>query len=127
VLALVLPAAHLAATADGIDATAIPDLTALSAKAASHVNPSNHATLQPLIDDLNAQVQSAANATSGVAATLLGYTPPQWNANHDLLTPSRGSVLAANDDIKKAQNDATQIRSILRSTTLSPSAAPTTA
>jgi hypothetical protein len=82
VLALVLPAAHLAATADGIDATAIPDLTALSARAASHVDPSNRATVQPLIDDLNAQVQSAANVTSGVAATLLGYTPPQWNADH---------------------------------------------
>jgi hypothetical protein len=69
VLALVLPAARLAATADGIDATAIPDLTALSAKAASHVNPSNRAAVQPLIDDLNAQIQSTAPAPSTTPTT----------------------------------------------------------
>jgi hypothetical protein len=125
VLALVLPAAHLAATADAIDATSIPNLTALSAKAASHVNSANRATLQPLIDDLNAQIQSATNDTSGVAATLLAYTPSQWNANHDLLAPSRGSVGAASTNIAKARNDVQQIRTILKSET--PSTTPTTA
>jgi len=124
VLALVLPAAHLAATADAIDVTAIPNLTALSAKAASHVTSANRATVQPLIDDLNAQIQSATNATSGVAATLLTYTPSQWNANHDLLAPTVGSVKAAGNDITKARNDIQQIRTILKSGT--PSTTPTT-
>jgi hypothetical protein len=113
VLALVLPAAHLAATADDIDVTAIPALTAISTKAASRVNPSNSATLQPLINDLNAQIQSATNGTANVASTLLGYTPAQWNANHGLLTPSRGSVQAATDNVTKARSDVQQIRKIL--------------
>jgi hypothetical protein len=126
VLALVLPAAHLAASADVIDVSTIPDLTAASAKAASHVNPSNRATLQPLIDDLNAQIQSATNGTANVASALLGSTPPQWNANHDLLAPSRGSVRAAADNITKARHDVQQIRTILTAAT--PSATtPTTA
>ena len=77
VLALVLPAAHVAAAALTIDVTAIPALTAISAKAASHVNSSNGATLQPLIDDLNAQIQSASDGTANVASTLLAYTAPQ--------------------------------------------------
>jgi hypothetical protein len=127
VLALVLPAARLAATADGIDATAIPALTTFSAKAASRVNPSNQATLQPLIDDLNAQIQSATNGTAGVATTLLGYTPSQWNANHDLLTTSRSSVQAANGNVTKARNDVQQIRRLLTSTRPAPSTTPTSA
>ena len=47
------------------------------------MNPSNSATLQPLINDLNAQIQSATNGTANVASTVLGYTPAQWNANHE--------------------------------------------
>jgi len=127
VLALVLPAARLAATADGIDATAIPGLTTFSAKAASRVNPSNRATLQPLIDDLNAQIQSATNGTAGVATTLLGYTPSQWNANHDLLTASRGSVQAANGNVTKARDDVQQMRRLLASVPPAPSTTPTPA
>jgi hypothetical protein len=121
VLALVLPAARVAATA-------IPDLTATAAKAASHVNSSNSATLQPLMDDLNSQIQSAATGTSNLATTLLGYTPTQWNANPNLLAPARGSVQAATADIAKARNDVRQMRTILHTapaTTSTPTPTPT--
>ncbi len=127
VLALVLPAAHLATTADDIDVTAIPDLTAISTKAASHVNPSNSAALQPLIDDLNAQIQSATSGTANVASTLLGYTPPQWNANHALLAPSQGSVQAATGSVTKARSDVQQIRRILTAPTPATTTPPTPA
>jgi hypothetical protein len=129
VLALVLPAARVAATADAIAVTAIPDLTATAAKAASHVNSSNSATLQPLMDDLNSQIQSAATGTSNLATTLLGYTPTQWNANPNLLAPARGSVQAATADIAKARNDVRQMRTILHTapaTTSTPTPTPTT-
>jgi hypothetical protein len=127
VLALVLPAAHVAATADAIDVTAIPSLTAISANAALHVNSSNGASLQPLIGDLNAQIQSAGTATANVASSLLAFTALQWNANHDLLAPSRRSVQAAMDDVTKARNDVQQIRSLLRAPTPSATNTPTTA
>jgi glycerate kinase len=112
VLALVLPAARLTATADVIELTDIPNLTALSSKAASKVNAANRATLQPLIDDLSAQILAATNGTAGVSSTLLGYTPSQWNANHDLLAPSRGSVRAATANVVKAKEDVQQIRTL---------------
>ena len=127
VLALVLPAAHLAGTADGVDVTVIPNLMSLSAKAASYVNPSNQAVLQPLINDMNAQIGTATTATAGVAATVLGYTPSQWNSNHDLLAPSRGSVQASEKNITTARSDADQIRSILKTAKASPTTTPTTA
>jgi hypothetical protein len=113
VLALVLPAARLAATADEIVVTAIPDLTAISTKAASHVNPSDSTTLQPFINELNAQIQAATDGTANIASTLFGYTPSQWNANQNLLAPSRGAVQAATDDVSKARTDVQQIRTIL--------------
>jgi hypothetical protein len=122
VLALVLPAARLAATADGIDVTIVPKLTALSAKATSRVNPSNAATVQPLINDLNAQISAATNDTSGVASAVLGDLPVQWNANHSLLAPSLGSVKAAKGDVTKALADVAQLRS-----DLTPTKAPTSA
>jgi hypothetical protein len=120
VLALVLPAARLAATADGIDVTTIPKLTALSAKAAARVTPSNAATVQPLINDLNAQISAATNSTAGIASAVLGYLPAQWNANHSLLAPTLASVMAAKGDVTKALADVAQLRSDLTPTTTTP-------
>jgi hypothetical protein len=113
VLALVLPAARLAATSDGIDVTTLPKLTALSAKAASRVTATNSATVQPLINDLNAQIGAGVNSTSGVVSAVLGDTPAAWNANHSLLAPAVASVQAAKGDITKARSDVQQLRSDL--------------
>jgi hypothetical protein len=127
VLALVLPASHLTGTADGIDVTVIPKLMGLSAKAATYVNPSNQAALQPLINDMNTQIGAATTATAGVATTVLAFTPAQWNSNHDLLAPARGSVQASEKDVTTARSDAAKIRSVLKSARASSTTTPTTA
>ena len=106
---LVLPAAWIATDADHATATAIPSLTAASARAQAHVNPSNQAELQPLIDDLNGQIGAATNATNGLAANVLAFTPTQWNANHDLLSSSRASQQAAHNALTKGRSDVRQI------------------
>jgi hypothetical protein len=123
VLALVLPAARLAGTADGMDVTTLPELTALSAKAAARVNPSNAATVQPLINDLNAQIDAATTSTSGIASTVLGYSPAAWNANHGLLASALASVQSAKSDISKARSDVKQLRSDLKAPAAAPSSA----
>jgi len=115
VLFLVLPAAHLAGLVDGIANTAVPALTAESAKAASRVNSSNQSVLQPLINDLNTQISAASGSTSGLAATLLGYTPAQWNANNALLSPARSSVTSAGGDVARGRADLRQIHQDLKS------------
>jgi hypothetical protein len=106
---LVLPAARIAADADRATTTAIPTLTSDAAKAQAHVNPGNQAQLQPLIDDLNSQIAAATNATNGLAATVLAFTPDQWNANHDLLAASRSSDQAAVGALEKGRSDVRQI------------------
>ena len=65
--------------------------------------------MQPLIDDLNNQISTATNATNGLAATVLAFTPAQWNANHDLLAASRSSDQATVAALKKGRSDVQQI------------------
>jgi hypothetical protein len=106
---LVLPSAHVAADADHATTSAIPNLTADASKAQAKVNPANQATLQPLIDDLNGQISTATSATNGLAATVLAFTPAQWNANNALLTASVSSDQTATGALEKGRADVKQI------------------
>ncbi len=114
VYVLVLPASRIAAYADQATTTAIPKLAADATKAQSRVTPANQATLQPLIDDLNGQITTATNATNGLAATVLAFTPAQWNANNALLAASKASGQAAAGALQKGHADVTQIVQDLR-------------
>jgi hypothetical protein len=114
VYVLVLPASRMAADADHATATAIPKLTADATKAQSRVTPANQATLQPLIDDLNGQITTATNATNGLAATVLAFTPAQWNANNALLAASKASDQAAAGALQKGRADVRQMVQDLR-------------
>ena len=113
VYVLVLPASRIAADADRVTSTALPTLTAASSKAQGLVNPQNHAQLQPLIDDLNAQIGAASPATNGLAGTVLAFSPAQWNANHDVLSPARSSDQTADAAVVKGRSDLRQIRQLL--------------
>jgi hypothetical protein len=123
VYALVLPAARIAADTDHATATTLPTLTADAAKAKSRVTPANQATLQPLIDDLDGQISTATNATNGLAATVLAFTPSQWNADTALLAASKSSAQTSSGALQKGRADVKQIVQDLRS---SPQATPTT-
>jgi hypothetical protein len=112
---LVLRAALIAAGADHATRTATPNLTADVAKAQARVTPTNQATVQPLINDLNGQIGTAANATDGLAATVLAFTPAQWDANNALLDPSKSSYQAATGALQKGRADVKQIAQDLRS------------
>ena len=111
---LVLPAAHIAADAFRITDTSVPNLRAASTKAQQYVNPGNQGVLQPLLDDLNGQISAATNATNGLAATVLAYTPQQWNANTKLLAPSKQSDAQADAAVAKGRQDAVEIRAIVK-------------
>lgn len=115
VYALVLPASRIAATADHATASAIPSLSAAAARAQARVTPANQATLLPLLNDLNAQIGAAATATNGLAATVLAFTPAQWDANNSLLAPSRSSSQAATGALGKGRADVEQIVQDLKS------------
>jgi hypothetical protein len=112
---LVLPASHLAAVSDRDTTTVIPRLTSDATKAQGYVNAGNQAHLQPLITDLTNQSTSASNAANGLAASLLAYTPAQFNANHGLLTPAKAAEQTARGALGKGHSDVAQIRRTLKS------------
>ena len=116
VYALVLPAARQAAVADAITVTALPKLTTFSTKAQQRVTKigQNDATVEQMIDSLNNDLSGAQSASSGVATTVLAYTPSQWNADHSLLSTTKTSVQTATGDVKSARSEAKQIRQYLR-------------
>jgi hypothetical protein len=89
-LAIVLPASRIAGDTARLDNGALPTLRVDAAKVTAKVTPTNETELGPLINNLNAEIASATSATSGLAATVLGYTPSKWNANQSLLSTARG-------------------------------------
>jgi hypothetical protein len=115
VFALVLPAAAQAADTDRITVTTIPAFTAFSAKAQSDVTANNQATLAPMIASLNTDISGATNATSGLASTVMGYVPSQWNANNGLLGPTKAQLATANGDVKSARTEVQAIRQYFKS------------
>jgi len=114
VYVLVLPAGRIAGDADRATATVLPALTSAAAKAQQHVNARNQASLQPLIDDLKAQIATASSATNGLAATVLAFTPAQWNANHGVLSGARTADQQADAALQKGRADVRSIRLQLR-------------
>ena len=114
VYVLVLPASRIAADASRVTSTTIPALTADASEAQGRVNPQNEAQLQPLVDDLDAQVNAASSAANGLAAGVLALSPAQWNANRDVLSPARSSDRAAAAAVAKGRSDVQQIHRLLR-------------
>jgi hypothetical protein len=117
VYVLVLPAAIIAGDSFHATNTVIPNLQAASTKAQDYVNSNNQGVLQPLIDDLNAQIGTATSANNGLAATVLAFTPAQWNANQNLLAPARGQVQSSDAAIRKGRSDVLDIVQALRGST----------
>ena len=109
-----LPAARLAGASEHIVNADVPKLTNLANEAATYENAANQATVGPLIGDMRSQISTAANAAGGIAASVLGFTPAEWNANHSLLAPAQASLRTALAAIAKATKDAKQIRSDLK-------------
>jgi len=108
VFVLALPVAGRVSLDDAITNIAAPRLTKVAARIASHETPANQAQVQPLLADLASKVSSATATVSGAPATLEGYTPAAWNANHSLLASSKTATQGAVAAIKQARSDAQQ-------------------
>jgi hypothetical protein len=109
VYALALPQVRFASAADGITGAAIPALTdaqkTLAGLLAGADSGKNTPAVQARMADLATQLGIATSKTDGLAATVLGYTPAQYNANHALLAGSRTSLAAARVALAKARAD----------------------
>jgi hypothetical protein len=111
---LVLPAAHVAAVASRMTNGAVPAFQAVAKKAQQHSTAANQATLSALVANLNTEITTATNATNGLASTVLGYTPAQFNADTSVLTGPQASVKQAAAAVKQGRSDVRQLRQALK-------------
>jgi hypothetical protein len=118
VFALVLPRTRLVVGAD--TATAAGDkLSDIAHKLADAIDKAQAAgrdvhQAQADLDAMKAQIASGVAAAGTVPGSVLGLTPADWNANHDVLTPARQQLRVARTDLRVARDLAVKIRNELR-------------
>lgn len=110
---LVLPAAHVAVGASRITNTAVPSLQADAIKAQQHSSAAVQASLSALVANLNSQISTASKDTSGLAATVLAYTPAEWNSDNSLLSGPQASIGQAVAAVKQGRTDVQRLRQLL--------------
>lgn len=124
VFALVLPRARLVVGADtAADAGAkLGDVAARLADAIAKAEAAGQDVGQAKLDlDLmKAAIASGVASAGSIAPAVLGLTPADWNADHDVLTPARQSLRSARADLKAARDLAFKIRNELKPPAASP-------
>jgi hypothetical protein len=68
------------------------------------------------LTDLQAKVADAGTHANGLADSVIGYVPSDYNANHDLLDGARANAKAAAADLKAARADVSTILATVRGT-----------
>ena len=118
VFALVLPRVRLVVAADtAADAGAkLTDVAGKLADAIARAEAAGQDVHQAKLDldMMKAQIASGVAAAGTVPGAVLGLTPADWNANHEVLTPAHQSLRQARADLKLARDLAMKIRNELR-------------
>lgn len=118
VFALVLPRVRLVAGADtATEAGAkLGDIAARLADAIAKAEGAGQDVSQAKLDlDLmKAHIASGVASAGGVPGAVMGLTPADWNADHEVLTPARQSLRSARADLRVARDLAWQIRNELK-------------
>jgi hypothetical protein len=119
IYALRVPQVHIVIGGDRI-AAELPKLTDAAnrladvvAQATKNGNP-NAAQAKTLLDDMNAKLADATKQSTGIADSVVNLTPPDWNANHDVLKPAVAALRATGVDLHAAGSDAKQIVNLLK-------------
>jgi hypothetical protein len=118
VYALALPQVRFAAAADDMTVAVLPKLTdaqtKLTALLAGVDSGKNTPQVQAWMADLATQITAIGSETNGLSATVLAYTPAQYDANHALLAPARASLAISRNDIKTARGDISNVMKALK-------------
>jgi hypothetical protein len=118
VFAVALPQSSYAAAADDLTDSALPKLVdaqkTLSALLAGPDAFKSTPALLADLTDMSAQIATAQQAITGVAAAALAVTPSEYDANHAVLSGSRQSVTTALAAVKLAGTDAKTVSAALQ-------------
>jgi hypothetical protein len=118
VFALALPQARFAAAADDLSGTVVPRLTDAQSRLTALLSGPDKSKDTPGVQadmaDLAKQISGITTSTSGLAATVLAFTPAQYDANHALLTPCRADLVTARSDARTARTDIANVVEVLK-------------
>jgi hypothetical protein len=124
VFALVLPRVRLVVGADtATDAGAkLNDVAARLADAIAKAEAAGQDVGQAKLDldMMKAHIASGVASAGSVPGAVLGLTPADWNADHEMLTPARQSLRSARADLKVARDLAFKIRHEMKPPAASP-------
>ena len=119
VFALVLPRVRLVVGADTAAAASgkLGDVANQLADAIAQAEVAGQDVSQGKLDlDLmKSHIASGVASAASVPGAVLGLTPADWNADHDVLAPARQSLRSARADLKAARDLAHKIRRELQS------------
>jgi hypothetical protein len=119
VFALALPEVRYAAACDDITGGVLPRLTDAQTKLANLLagpdKGKDTATLQATMHDLGNQIHAVTASTTGLSATVLAFTPGQWDANPSLLTTPIQTLRAARADVRTGRQDVAAIVAAIKS------------
>ncbi|HEX4862475.1 MAG TPA: hypothetical protein VFV02_00285 [Acidimicrobiales bacterium] len=115
---LALPQIRLAAASDDLSTGVVPRLTdaqtRLETLLSGKYKDKNNSTIQAAMADLAKQIQAITQETNGLSATVLSYTPQQYDSNTSILLPARTAISTARSDAKAARQDVKTVRDELR-------------
>ena len=118
VFALALPQAWFAASADDLTGTVLPHLTdaqsKLQALLAGPDKSKDTPAVQADMADLANRISGISSLTNGVAATVLTFTPSQYDANPAILAPFRADLVTARADARAARTDIAAVVAALK-------------
>jgi len=118
VFALVLPRTKMVIAADtSVDAAGKLDEVAVKLEAAiarAKAAGQDVTVPWPTSRPWRAKIASGRASASSVPGAVLGLTPADWNANHQVLVPARQSLQSARTDLRAARDLAIKIRNELK-------------
>ncbi len=109
-----LPAVQDVVEVDSITNVKLPALATAITDLTGKESSSNQGVLAPLVSNMQSQSSTAASATSGLSAQLLGFTIADWNSNHGLLKGARTQIFIANKALGTAWKDNQRANEYLR-------------
>lgn len=109
VFALALPQVRFAAACDDITNAILHRLNDAQSKLQSLLSGVDSSedtpAVQAAMSDLANQISSITTATSGLSATVLAYTPADYDANPAILSGPKSTLLSARADVQTARGD----------------------
>jgi hypothetical protein len=110
IYALALPQVHLVRANDRLSVDTLPTLEQLSgdlktAIAQEAKEGKNVTAAQEAVSNMDAQINTIEQKTTGTSAGLLAITPAGWNADHGVVLPFREDVKAAVAAARQARQD----------------------